>query len=331
MRLRCLVVNCMASMISIAVSFSASAQSASVDSFPDKPIRIVVPYSPGGIADTMARLLASSLHQSLKQTVIVENKPGANTAIGAMAVAKSPADGYTLLLATGGTVVMNPFLYKQLSYDPEKDFTSVAQVSLTPLVMNVKVDSPIKDIKDLVRLAKKDPGKISYASQGLGSTTQMSMELLQSATGMTLNHVPYKGSGDSINAALSGTVDITVDAIASAMPMIQANKLRPLAVTTDKRSAYLPDTPTLGETVAPDYSVWVWYGLVAPAGTPPAIVAKLNQEVISAMKNKSFSEPLEKNGLVIAPPMTPAEHTAFLQKERKQWKQLIQEKSIRVE
>ena len=312
--------------LALMLSFTAAAQS-----FPDKPIRLVVPYSPGGIADTMARLLGTSLQQSLKQPVIVENKPGANTAIGAMAVAKSPADGYTLLLATGGTIVMNPLLYQKLGYDPEKDFTSVAQVSVTPLLISVKADSPIGSIADLVRLAKAEPGKLSYASQGLGGTTQMAMELFQAAANISLNHVPYKGSADSLNAAAGGIVDMSVDAVASAVPLIKGGKLRGIAVSTKVRSPYLPQVPTLAETAAPGYSVWVWYGIMAPAGTPPKTVERLNQAIVNAVADKSFKDPLEKIGLVMAPPMTPAAFKQFLRDEHAVWEPLVKAKKIRLE
>lgn len=326
MKRRISMVTSAAAALALTLSFAAAAQS-----FPDKPIRLVVPYSPGGIADTMARLLGTSLHQSLKQPVIVENKPGANTAIAAMAVAKSPADGYTLLLATGGTIVMNPLLYQKLGYDPEKDFTTVAQMSLTPLLISVKADSQIGSIADLVRLAKAEPGKLSYASQGLGSTTQMAMELFQSAANISLNHVPYKGSGDSLNAAVGGTVDMSVDAVASAMPLIKGNRLRGIAVSTNVRSPYLPQVPTLAATAAPGYNVWVWYGIMAPAGTPPKVIERLNQAIVQAIAGKSFSEPLEKIGLVMAQPMTASAFNEFIQRERAVWGPLIKVKNIRLE
>jgi len=301
------------------------------DPFPERPIKLVVPYSPGGIADSLARRLAESLRQDLQQTVVVENKPGANTAIGAIAVAGAPADGYTLLLATAATAVLNPMLITKLRYQPEKDFTGVANVAITPLVLSVNPSSPIRSVADLVRVTKAEPGKLAFASTGTGSSTHLAVEMLQSEAGVSMNHVPYNGSAPALNAVMAGDVQLSVDAVASAMALVKGDKLRPIAVTTRERVGVLPQVPTVAESGLPNYNVSTWYGIVAPAATPPAVLQRLNQAIVKATADKAFRDQFEALGLVMAPPLKPAEFDAFIGRERALWGPLIKTKNIRIE
>ncbi|MGJ7495551.1 Bug family tripartite tricarboxylate transporter substrate binding protein [Variovorax sp. RT4R15] len=308
-----------------------TAAPALADPFPERPIKLVVPYSPGGIADSLARRLAESLRQDLQQPVIVENKPGANTAIGAIAVASAPADGYTLLMATAATVVLNPMLIAKLRYQPEKDFTGVANVALTPLVLSVNPAGPIHSMADLVRLAKAEPGKLAFASTGTGSSTHLAAEMLQSEAGITMNHVPYNGSAPALNAVMAGDVQLSVDAVASAMALVKGDKLRPIAVTTRERVGVLPQVPTVAESGLPNYNVSTWYGIVAPAATPTAVLQRLNEAIVKTTKDKAFRAQFEALGLVMAPPLKPAEFDAFIGRERALWDPLIKTKNIRIE
>lgn len=320
----------MAAGVALALALGAAAPALAA-TFPDRPIKLVVPYSPGGIADSLARRLAESMRQDLQQPVIVENKPGANTAIGATAVAGAPADGYTLLMATAATAVLNPMLIAKLRYQPEKDFTGVANVAITPLVLSVNPAGPIRSMADLVRLAKAEPGKLAFASTGTGSSTHLAVEMLQSEAGITMNHVPYNGSAPALNAIMAGDVQLSMDAVASAIALARGDKLRPIAVTTRERVGVLPQVPTVAESGLPNYNVSTWYGIVAPAATPPAIVQRLNEVIVKATRDKAFRDQFEALGLVMAPPFKPAEFDKFIGQERAVWGPLIKAKNIQIE
>jgi len=297
----------------------------------DKPIRLVVPYAPGGIADTMARRIGESMGQHLKQAVVIENKPGGNTVIGAMAVAAAAPDGHTLLLATGATVVLNPMLNPTQTFKPEKDLTGVASVAATPLVITASANGQVSSLAELVSLAKAQPGKIAFASTGNGATTHLAMELLQSAAGISLNHVPYNGSAPALNAVAGGTVDLSIDSVASALPLIQGGRLKALAVTTRARLPQLPDVPTVAEAVSPGFDVSAWYGIVAPARTPPQVIDTLNAAINKALADKSVREPLEAQGLLVAKPAKSSDFNEMIGRERGIWGPLITAKKIRVE
>jgi tripartite-type tricarboxylate transporter receptor subunit TctC len=329
-RIRRQLVKAMAVGIALPLLMGVSA-SAVATTFPDKPIRLIVPYSPGGIADNLARRLAESMRQELQQPVLVENKPGANTAVGAMAVATAPADGYTILLATAATMVLNPMLVSNLRYQPSKDFVGVSNVAITPLVLSVSGASPIRNVADLQRLAKAEPGKIAYASTGTGSSTHLAIELLQSEAGISLNHIPYNGSAPALNAVMAGDVQLSVDAVASAMALSKGDRLRPIAVTTRDRVGILPQVPTVAESGLPNYSVSTWYGIVAPAATPQPVLQRLNQVILKATADKAFRDQFEAIGLVIAPPLKPAEFDAYIDRERGLWGPLIKAKNIHIE
>lgn len=330
MRARRQLIKAVVTGMSVPLMLGAAAPAAA-STFPDKPIRLVVPYSPGGIADSLARRLAESMRQQLQQPVLVDNKPGANTAIGATAVATAPADGYTILLATGATVVLNPMLVSSLRYQPAKDFVGVANVAITPLVLSVNAASPIRSLADLQRQAKAEPGKVAYASTGTGSSTHLAIEMLQSEAGISMNHIPYNGSAPALNAVMAGDVQLSLDAVASAMALIKGDKLRPIAVTTKERVAVLPQVPTVAESGLPNYNVSAWYGIMAPAATPQPVLQRLNQAILKATADKAFREQFEVLGLVMAAPLKPAEFDAYIERERGLWGPLIKAKNIRID
>ncbi|OWW20663.1 hypothetical protein AYR66_15400 [Noviherbaspirillum denitrificans] len=256
---------------------------ANTSAYPNQPIRIVVPYAPGGFNDTIARLVGKKLQDSWGQPVIVDNRPGGGTILGLTNAAKSPPDGYTLAVV-GFPTVANQFLHKKLTYDTNKDFTPVVLGAYSPNLLVVRADSPIKSLKDFIAAAKAKPGKLNYASAGNGTSNHLTMEYFKSVAGIDLTQVPYKGSAPMITDLLGGQVDIMFDNAPHVMPHVKAGKLRALAITSEKRSPLLPDVPTVSELGFPDFVVSVWYGFSAPAGTPPEIIAKLNGEINKILK-----------------------------------------------
>ena len=274
----------------IVLAFAALALAgvASAQPFPNKPIRLVVPFPPGGPTDIVARPLAQLLGDALKQPVVIENKGGAGGSIAADSVAKSPPDGYTLIMATVGTHAINAALYRKAKYDPVKDFEPVIQVVATALVLTVNVATPFKSVQDLVAYAKGNPGKLSYGSGGSGATGHLAMELLKSVTGTDIVHVPYKGTGPVMTDLIGGQIQMTIGSAAPTIPQVKAGKLRALAVTSKTRSAVLPDVPTIAESGFPAYEVTQWFGILAPAGTPKAVITRLNQAMQQALNRKEM-------------------------------------------
>ncbi len=294
----------------------------------DKPIRLLVPYAPGGSADVLARSLAEGMRKNLGQVVIVENKPGANTAIAAQALATAPADGTTLLLATAATVVLNPLLSPKLGYEPARDFVAVARVAATPLVLVVKTDAQPKTLADFIAAAKAQPGKYDYGSTGVGSSLHLAGELLQIDTGTQMVHVPYKGSAPALTGLLGGEIHVFIDGIGSSMPLIKGGKVRALAVTSAQRVPALADVPTVAESGYPKFDVSTWYGVMAPAKTPEAVINRLNAAIVHATADKAFRDQFEALGLVIPPPMKPHEFSAYIRSESAKWAPLIKAKNI---
>lgn len=251
--------------------------------YPDKPIKIIVPYTPSGFNDTMARLFGRKLQESMGQPVIVENRAGSGTVIGTDAAAKAAPDGYTLLVQ-GFPLVANAYLYAKLPYDTQKAFTPIILGGQTPNLLVVRSESPIKSMKQLIEMAKAKPGQINYASAGNGTSLHLAMEYFKSVTGTEMNHIPYKGSSPMVTDLLGGQVDVMFDNLPNAIQHVKGGRMRALAVTTPKRLAELPDVPTVAEQGYPDFEVAVFYGLYAPAGTPAPIIARLNAEINKAMQ-----------------------------------------------
>src|SRR3954454_15186542 len=248
--------------------------------YPAKPLRFIVPFPPGGGNDTVARAIAQQMSPALGQPVVIDNRPGAGGSIGADLAAKAPADGYTLFLAGVGSHVVNPNLHAKLPYDPVRDFAPVTLVASAPSVLVVNPGVPARTLAELTAYARANPGKLNYASNGNGSAAQLAATMYESMAGVKMVHVPYKGIAPAMTDLLSGEVQLMFGTIVALVPHIQAGKLRALAVTSKKRSSLLTDIPTLAESGLPEYEAGSWYGILAPAGTPPDIIAKLNTVVV---------------------------------------------------
>jgi tripartite-type tricarboxylate transporter receptor subunit TctC len=292
------------------------------DNFPSRPIKIVVPFPPGGGSDMVARMLANGMREKLGQPVLVDNKAGAGTVIGTDMVAKSPADGYTILwMATPFGI--NASLLKSLPYDTLKDFTPVIDLVEMPLVMIVHPSSPAKNVKEFIELAKKEPGKLSYGSSGNGGSPHLAMEIFKTATGTSLTHVPYRGSAPSVQDLIAGQTDVVMDTTILVAPHVRAGKARALAQSGSKRSSYLPDVPTMQEEGVAGYEVTSWMSLAVPAGTPNAVVQKLNEAAKAVFTAPAMREQLSKQGLdVIAG--TPEDSARRLRVEIDKWAKAIQ-------
>jgi tripartite-type tricarboxylate transporter receptor subunit TctC len=314
-----------------ALAFAVRAQGA----WPGKPVRIVVPFAPGGTTDILARALAPELSRVFGQQFIVDNKPGAGGNVGAEQVARSAPDGYTLLMGTVGTHGINQSLYPKLPFDPIKDFAPVTLVAGVPnvLVMNpAKAEAEkINSVADLIRYAKAHPGKLNMASSGNGTSIHLSGELFKSMTGTFMLHFPYRGSGPALLDLIGGTMDLMFDNLPSAMPQIKAGKLKALAVTSAQRSAALPDVPTIAEAgPVKGFDASSWFGLLAPAGTPAEIVNKLQQESAKALGTPALKERLLAQG-AIPSGMPPAEFAAYIAAETKKWAQVVKVSGAKVD
>lgn len=254
---------------------STIADQASAETYPSRPVKLIVPFPAGGPTDVQARIVAQEMSKTLGQQIVVDNRGGAGGSIAAQAAATSPPDGYTVFFATGGTHGINPSLYKNVPYDAVKDFDPVVFISTSPNVFVANPKFPANTMAELVEYAKKNPGKVNYATAGIGTTTHMSAELLQSVSGINIVHVPYRGGGPAMNDLLGGQIELMVDGLPSAMPHIKAGSIKALGVTTSARAASAPEIPTVAETV-PGYEAVAWFGLVVPKGTPKEAIEKLN-------------------------------------------------------
>jgi tripartite-type tricarboxylate transporter receptor subunit TctC len=295
--------------------------------FPEKPIRIIVGFTPGGTADSVARLLASSMGPKLGQTIVVENKPGANGLLATDFVQRAPADGYTIFFTSIGHAV-NPALYKDAKYDPVKDFTPIGQVLSAPNVLVVPGNSPFNTVKDLITFAKANPGKLDFASSGGGASVHLSGELFKQIAGIEMTHIPYKGTGSLLPDLIAGTVSMSFPNLPSAMPMIQNGKLKALGVTTAKRSGAAPNINTLAEAGVTGYDMSTWYGLVGPANMPADVVKRLNQELRNVLQDPQVRSKMISQG-VDPVSGTPDAFATFIQEETKNWAQLL--KKIKVD
>jgi tripartite-type tricarboxylate transporter receptor subunit TctC len=297
--------------------------------FPEKTIRIVVPYPPGGFNDTLGRIVAQKLGEAWGQSTVVENRPGGGTLIGTESVAKAPPDGHTLLVVAFPFAV-NPSLYAKLPYDTVKDFAPLLLAGQTPNLLVVNPEVPIHSVKELIAAAKARPGSLSYGSTGSGSSNHLSMELFRTMTGVELVHVPYKGSAPMVTDLLGGHVQVAFDNTPNVLPQVKAGKLRALAITSATRSAMVPDVPTVSEAGVPGYEVGVWFGIVAPAGTPPAVLGKLNAELNRMLAMPDVKQKFADQGVepVGGPPERFAEH---LKAQIEKWTKVVKESGAKVE
>jgi tripartite-type tricarboxylate transporter receptor subunit TctC len=290
-------------------------------SYPTKPIRIVVPFTPGGFNDTLGRTIANHLQTTWGQTVVVDNKPGGNTTIGTDAVAKAAPDGYTLLII-GFPFAVTPSLMKDVPYDIIKDFTPVIIAAATPNLLVVNPAVPANSVSELIALAKAKPGSINYASTGSGTSNHISMELFKTLTGTSITHVPYKGSGPAVTDLLGGQVQVMFDS--SVVPHVKSGKLKALAVTSTKRSAALPDVPTMAEAGLPGYESTAWFGILAPAGTPEPIIKKLHEDLVAVLKDPATQAWMKQQGFE-AIGDTPQQFASYIRKETDKWAKVVKD------
>ena len=299
-------------------------------SYPVKPVRVVIPFPPGQATDVIGRVVSQKLGESLGRQFVIENKPGANGVIGIDSVVQSAADGYTLLVTPSGSLVINPSLYKKLSYDPMKDLAPIALLGLIPLVLVAHPSLPPTSIPELVALAKSKPGALSYASSGPGSAQHLAMELFKWRTGLEIVHVPYKGSAPAVSDLVGGQVPLMFDTVASSLPFINNGRLKPLAVGLANRSVVLPKVPTMDESGVKGFQVAGWAGMLAPAKTPPAIIQQLNGEVLRILGQAETREKIVALGMEPSN-TTPEQFAAFMKSETAKWAQAVKLANVQLD
>ena len=298
-----------------------AAVSAGAQQYPVRPIRLVAPFAPGGGTDISARLLAEPLGKALKETVVVDNRPGAGSVVGTEIVAKANPDGYTLLLGNI-SMAFNAALYKKLPYDTLRDFAPISLVSDQPNILVAHPSLPAKSFNEFIALARSQPGKLTYASAGTGAGTHLAMELLMMSQKIDLVHVPYKGTGPALTALLGNQISVFFSTFASALPHVKAERLRAFAVTSLKRAGTLPEVPTVAESGVPGYEYSTWYGLLAPARVPRAIVNRLNKETVAALNDPDIRQRYLTQGVDPIPSTTP-HYAAYLKSETEKWSRVI--------
>jgi tripartite-type tricarboxylate transporter receptor subunit TctC len=310
----------------VAVAGAAHAQQAP---YPSKQVRLILPFAPGGPSDIVGRVLSQKLSEQMGQSVVTDNRAGAGGNLGLELAAKAPPDGYTLVVSSP-TMAISPSLYKKLNYDPQKDFAPVSLVANIPNIMLVHNSVPAKSVKEFIELARRNPGKLNYGSSGAGSTTHLSSEILSNVAKIRMVHVPYKGQGLALTGLMSGQVDMMIMSVPGAQPMVQANRVRPLAVLADKRVASLPNVPTTGEAGVKDFVVNVWFGVLAPANTPREIVNRVNSEIAKALAAPDVRERFAGAGIEPAT-STPEQFAAYVKSETARYAKVIREAQISVE
>lgn len=306
-------------------AFGVSAQN-----FPDRQVKFVVPYPPGGFNDTLARVSAEKLNKMWNQPVVVENRPGGNTTVGNVAVAKAPADGYTILITPLPFAALPGLYGATLPYDALKDFTPLVWAGSTQNALVVRNDLPVNSVRELIDYARKNPGKLNYGSTGSGSSNHLTMELLMKMTGVKLAHIPYKGSAPAVTAMIGGEIDALFDNVPNVLPHIKAGKMKVIGVSGLQRSFLLPDAPTVAEAGVPGFEVNVWFGMQVPAGTPKAVVDKLNRDVVNLLKEPDVIQRFRNQGVEVAA-STPEQFGALVRSEITKWSQLIKDANIRIE
>lgn len=320
---------CLVRALGALVVISTATSGASAQSWPNRPIRMVVPYTPGGYTDMMARLVSEKVAASLGQSIVIENKPGANAAIGTDTVAKAAPDGYTF-----GTVIaahsVNPSLKANLPYNTEKDFTYVSLMSVAPLIIVATPSLPAKNMQEFIALAKAKPGQLNFASSGIGSAAHLTMEMLKSREGINLQHVPYKGTAGALQDLVGGQINVMFDIIGPLMEQVRAGNAKALGVAAKERVPAAGDTPTLIEQGVKDFASGTWAGIIAPAGVPKEIVDRMAAEAKKALADPELKKKLEQQGIV-AMGTSPEEFKAFVGEEIARWKQVITAADIKVE
>lgn len=317
-------------LLTAAASFGMAAGARAQEGYPTHPVKLIAPIAPGGLTDALARVLATALGERLGQPVVVDNRAGAGGIIGMTAAAKSAPDGYTLVIVYQGIASVNPVLRKDLPYDTLRDFAHIGLSGGFPLALVTKADLPVKSVEDLMRLARSQPGRLSYASAGAATTSHLAMELFKSQTGLDIVHVPYRGEAPALNDVLAGQVDVEFTSLSSVLPHLDNPRLRVLAVSTASRSKLTPGIPTVAESGVPGFQVTGWYGLMAPAGTPAAIIDRLNRELVAVLGDAAMRERLQAMGLE-AFSSSPQEMRTFITEDMARWRKVIAESGIKVE
>ena len=318
---------CIAVALTLATPCFAGASFA--DDYPSRPIRLIVPYAPGGGADTVARIVAKRVGETIGQPIVIENRGGAGSIIGTDMVAKAEPDGYTLLLGQSGPISINPAVYKDLRYDPIRDFAPVTMTTAYPYILVVNAKLPAKSLQDFVTLAKAKPGSMNYGTTGIGAANHLVTELFSGKAGLKITHVPYRGTALAVADLVAGQVDVVFGDPVSVLPHIQAGTLRALAVTSKERSAVAPEVPTVAESGYPGFDAIAWHGILAPANTPPIIVKKLNTEIVKALQNPE-TRTLLVNQAMQTVGNTPDAFAAFIKQDIAIWKAVATEADVSV-
>ena len=317
-------------VLALALAVVAATAGAQPAAYPTKPIRLVIGFAPAGAADFVARSMSDALAKALGQPVVVDNKPGNGSSIAAELVAKSPPDGYTLLIASPSSISVNPALNPKLAYTPA-DLLPVTKMTTSPLVLAVNPDTGIRSLADLIATAKKDPGKLNYSSSGNGSAPHLGAALFMQLTDAQMTHVPYRGGALAIQSVIAGDTQVTFGTPPSVLPQASGGRLRALAVSTRERSPLVPDLPGMKEAGLPDYNLEFWYGMFVPAGTPPAIVKKIYDATIAAMQQAPIKAALAREGTEVSLSASPEQFAAFLLEDGKFWVQLVKNAKVKVE
>ena len=314
-----------ASVVCALVAATATAQT-----YPSRPVRMMVPFPAGGGSDTMGRIVGGKLSERLGQQIVVENRPGAAGSIGADIAARAPADGYTILLGSTSELVQYPNVNPKIPYDPLRDFAPISLVGTIPMVLVVHPSLPVRNVKELIAMAKSRPGEINFGSAGQGATTHLAVELFILLTKVKLTHVPYKGSPQAVTDLVAGNVQLGIPTMPAALPFIKSGRVKVLGVTTAKRASNLPEVPTLAEAGVKGYEAALWTGILAPAGTPDPVIKRLNGEIAKVLELKDVQDALARQGAE-AQGSTPAEFAAFLKTEYAKWARVVKEGGIRIQ
>ncbi len=321
---------CRYSILAAALACCVAYTTGHAQTFPTRALRMIVPFPPGGPNDILGRVVAQKMSESLGQQIVIDNRGGAGGIIGTEAAAKSAPDGYTLLLSGTAALSINPSLHAKLPYDPIRDFTPISLVATAPSVLIVHPTLPVRTVKDLVALAKKRPAQLNYASAGIGTPPHLAGELFKGMAGIAMTHVPYKGGGPALTDLLAGQVELYFSGISSALPMIKDGKVRAVAVTSHKRTAIMPEMPTISESGLPGYEVGNWYAILGPAGLPRDAVAKINAEIVKALKAPDTHKRVLDLGADPAG-SSPDELSAYMKAEIGKWAQVIKTAGIKPE
>ena len=315
----------------LALAFTAAAQPALAQAWPSKPVRFIVPYPPGSGTDIMARRIGQRLGERLGQSFVVDNRAGAGGSIGTEAIAKAPADGYTIGIVDAGALAINPAIYPKLGYDTQRDLVPIIEVSTLPFMLVANPSLGVNNLRELIALAKREPGRINYASVGNGSGVHLATEMLKKQAGISLTHIPYKGSAPALTDVLAGTTPLMFVNLLSGLPHVKSGKLRVLAVGAPARLAALPDVPTVAEAGLPGYEFQVWIGIVAPAGTPAAVVDRLNNEIRAALAVPEIRDQLVNEGGMQIVGNSPAQFGAHIAADLDLWRKVVKDTGAKLD